>query len=343
MREVAVILGDGVGPELVKAMMRIVTATGAPLNMVPCEAGSDWYESHAGNSLIPDETWDVINSTQACFKGPTTTPGGPGSPRSVAVTIRQEKDLFANVRPIRTFPNTPRPLGDVDLVCVREATEGMYSGSEVQLSSDMYVALRKITKSASRRIAHFAFAEAEKRSWKTVVAIHKSNILKQTDGAFLNAVREAKNEYSTIELWEYHVDNVAQQLVKNPQVFNKSILLSTNLFMDILSEECAALVGSIGMSYSANFGDAYAMFEPAHGSAPKYQNLDKVNPTATVLAGAWMLDYLGLTRESAMIFNALQETVAEGNTTYDLGGALKTSQVTDCIMEKVEGSPDSAP
>jgi isocitrate dehydrogenase len=219
----------------------------------------------------------------------------------------------------------------------------MYAGSEVQLSGDMYVALRKITKSASRRIAHFAFSEAYKRSWTTVVAIHKSNILKQTDGAFLQAVREIKSEFSNIGLWEYHVDNVAQQLVKNPQIFNKSILLSTNLFMDILSEECAALVGSIGMIYSANFGDTYAMFEPAHGSAPKYQNLDKVNPTATVLAGAWMLDYLGLKRESAMIFNALQETVAEGKTTYDLGGALKTSQVTDCLIEKVEGGFDRAP
>lgn len=338
MQEVAVILGDGVGPELVKAMMRVVTATGASVNMIPCQAGSDWYESHPGNSLIPDETRDVINSTQACFKGPTTTPGGPGSLRSVAVTIRQEMDLYANVRPIRTFANTPRPLGDVDFVCIREATEGMYSGSEIQLSADMFIALRKITKSASRKIANFAFREAEKRKWKTVVAIHKSNILKQTDGAFLQAVREAKNDYPSIELWEYYVDNIAQQLVKNPQIFNESILLSTNLFMDIISGECAALVGSIGMIYSANFGDSYAMFEPAHGSAPKYQNLDKVNPTATVLAGAWMLDYLGSSRESAMIFDALQEVIAEGKTTYDLGGSLRTSQVVDCVINKVESS-----
>lgn len=336
MQDVAVILGDGVGPELVKATMRVMTATRAPVNMILCQAGSDWYESHAGDSLIPDETRDVINSTQACFKGPTTTPGGPGSPRSVAVTIRQEMDLYANVRPIKTFANTPRPLGDVDFVCVREATEGMYAGSEIQLSDDMFIALRKITKSASRKIAKFAFKEAKKRTWKTVVAIHKSNILKQTDGAFLQAVRETKNYYPSIDLWEYHVDNVAQQLVKNPQIFNESILLSTNLFMDIISEECAALVGSIGMIYSANFGDNYAMFEPAHGSAPKYRNLDKVNPTASVLAGAWMLDYLGNSHESTMIFEALKEVIAEGKTTYDLGGGLRTSQVVDCIIDKVE-------
>src|SRR5659263_532650 len=329
MQDVAVILGDGVGPELVKATMRVVTATGAPVNMILCQAGSDWYESHAGDSLIPDETRDVINSTQACFKGPTTTPGGPGSPRSVAVTIRQEMDLYANVRPIKTFANTPRPLGDVDFVCVREATE------------DMFVALRKITKSASRKIAKFAFKETQKRTWKTVVAIHKSNILKQTDGAFLQAVRETKNDYPSIDLWEYHVDNVAQQLVKNPQIFNESILLSTNLFMDIISEECAALVGSIGMIYSANFGDNYAMFEPAHGSAPKYRGLDKVNPTASVLAGAWMLDYLGSSHESSMIFEALQEVIADGKTTYDLGGDLRTSQVVDCIIEKIESHQKS--
>jgi isocitrate dehydrogenase (NAD+) len=341
MQDVAVILGDGVGPELVEATMRVVTATGAPVNMILCQAGRDWYESHAGDSLIPDETRDVINSTQACFKGPTTTPGGPGSPRSVAVTIRQEMDLYANVRPIKTFANTPRPLGDVDFVCVREATEGMYSGSELKLSADMFVALRKITKSASRKIAKFAFKETQKRTWKTVVAIHKSNILKQTDGAFLQAVRETKNDYPSIDLWEYHVDNVAQQLVKNPQIFNESILLSTNLFMDIISEECAALVGSIGMIYSANFGDNYAMFEPAHGSAPKYRGLDKVNPTASVLAGAWMLDYLGSSHESSMIFEALQEVIADGKTTYDLGGDLRTSQVVDCIIEKIESHQKS--
>jgi isocitrate dehydrogenase len=212
----------------------------------------------------------------------------------------------------------------------------MYSGSETQLSADMFIALRKITKSASRKIADFAFREADKRKWKTVVAIHKSNILKQTDGAFLQAVRETKSRYQNIELWEYHVDNIAQQLVKNPQIFNKSILLSTNLFMDIISEECAGLVGSVGMIYSANFGEGYAMFEPAHGSAPKYQNLDKVNPTATVLAGAWMLEYLGIARESALIFDAVNDVIAEGKTTYDIGGNLRTSEMVDCIVRQIE-------
>lgn len=329
-------MGDGVGPELVTAMLRTVTAAGAPLNMVPCQAGSDWYEMHGGDSLIPDETWDLLASTQACFKGPTTTPGGANSPRSVAVTIRQDLDLYANVRPIKTFPNTPCPLGAVDFVCVREATEGLYSGSEVQLSEDMHVAFRKITKTASQRIAQFAFKEAENRKWEKVVAIHKSNILKKTDGAFLQAVRQVKQEHDSVALWEYHVDNVAQQLIKNPQIFNESILLSTNLFMDIISEECAALVGSIGMIYSANFGDNYAMFEPAHGSAPKYRNLDKVNPTASILAGAWMLHYLGHSYESGLIFDAVTDVIARGMTTYDLGGHLRTSEMTNCVVRSVE-------
>ena len=338
MKKVAVITGDGVGPELVKAMMRVVNATGATLNMILCDAGTDWYETHGGETLIPDETWDVIRSTEACFKGPTTTPGGPRSPKSVSVTLRQRLNLYANVRPIKTFPNAPKPLGDVDFVCVREATEGMYHGSEVQLSDDMFIALRKITKSASKKIAKFAFEEANRRGWKTVVAIHKSNILKHTDGAFLDAVRETGNEYPHIEIWEYHVDNIAQQLIKNPQIFNQSMLLSTNLFMDIISEECAALVGSIGMIYSANIGDGYAMFEPAHGSAPRYKGLDRVNPTATILAGAWMLRYLGYNEESKLISDAVTETIAEGKTTYDLGGTLKTTEMTDWIVNKLESS-----
>src|SRR5665647_1494573 len=220
-------------------------------------------------------------SAESCISIPAYIPS-VASRIHTKSTAPRGLGVLANVRPIKTFANTPSPLGDVDFVCIREATEGMYAGIEMQLSADMFVALRKITKSASRKIAKFAFKETKKRTWKTVVAIHKSNILKQTDGAFLQAVREAKKDYPSIDLWEYHVDNVAQQLVKNPQIFNKSILLSTNLFMDIISEECAALVGSIGMIYSANFGDNYAMFEPAHGSAPKYRNLDKVNPTASV-------------------------------------------------------------
>jgi isocitrate dehydrogenase (NAD+) len=330
----AVIKGDGVGPELVDAMFKVMEAAGTGVEFITCDAGSTWWEQHGGNSLIPDETWDILDSSDACYKGPTTTPGIVGAPRSVAVSIRQKYDLYANVRPIKTFPNTPRPLGDVDFVCVREGTEGLYIGEEVRLTDDVAIAIRKITRTASGKVARYAFEEAKRRKYDAVVPIHKSNILRRTCGLFLEEVNKAAANYPGIEVWEYHIDNIAQQLIKNPQIFNNKILLSTNLFMDVLSEECSALVGSIGLIYSANMGDNFAMFEPAHGSAPKYAGMDKVNPVATVLAGAWMLGYLGESEQSAAIFRATERVISEGKyLTYDLGGNAKLSEMTDVIAK----------
>lgn len=332
-KKVAVIKGDGVGPELTGLMMKTVKAAGSKAGFVECEAGAGYWEKHGGSSLIPEETWKALSKTDACFKGPTTTPGGAGSPKSVAVSIRQKFDLYANVRPIKSYKGTPAPLGEVDFVCVREGTEGLYVGEEVQITDDVFIAIRKITRPSCRRIAKYAFEEVKRRKWKSVVAIHKSNILKKTDGAFLEECQKVKKDYPGIELEEYHVDNVAQQLVKNPTNYNKKVLLSTNLFMDILSEECSSLVGSIGLIYSANIGDKYAMFEPAHGSAPKYAGLDKVNPVATVLAGAWMLDYLGEKKQSQAIFKAAGNVIAENkHVTYDLGGKARSSQMVDAII-----------
>lgn len=334
-KKAAVIKGDGVGPELVNSMLRVVEAVGTNVEFIMCEAGVQWWETHGGDSLIPEETWDVLSSTDAAFKGPTTTPGGAGSPKSVAVSIRQRFDLYANVRPIKSFPNTQKPLGDVDFVCVREGTEGLYFGKEVQLTDDVFIAIRKITRPACQKVARFAFEEAVRRGWKSVVAIHKSNILKLTCGTFLEEVRKVSEDYP-VELEEYHIDNAAQQLIKNPQIFNQKILLSTNLFMDILSEECSALVGSIGLIYSANIGDAYAMFEPAHGSAPKYAGQDKVNPVATVLAGAWLLEHLGEKENSKAIFEATEKVISDGKyVTYDLGGSARSSKMVDAIIRKL--------
>jgi len=334
-KKVAVIKGDGVGPELIDAALKVLEVTNPDIETIVCDAGMEWWEKHGGDSLIPDETWDVLRETDACFKGPTTTPSGEGTPKSVAVSIRQGLNLYANVRPIKTFPNTPKPLGDVDFICVREGTEGLYSGLETK-EDDTYIAFRKITKSASEKIAKFAFEEAKRRGWKTVVAIHKSNILKLTCGAFLEAVRRVGENYPDIEIETYHIDNMAQQLIKNPQLFNNKVLLSTNLFMDILSEECSALIGSIGLVYSANFGDDYAMFEPAHGSAPKYKGMDKVNPTATILAGAWMLDYLGEKEGANAIFKATEKIISEGKVTYDLGGKAALSEMAGEIAKRAE-------
>jgi isocitrate dehydrogenase len=198
------------------------------------------------------------------------------------------------------------------------------------------IAFRKITRGPSEKLAKTAFEEAKRRSWTKTFAITKQNILKETDGLFMEATRDVHKDYPEITLEEYFIDNFAQQLIKNPQRFNQSIVFGTNLFMDIISEEVSALVASIGCIYSANFGDDYAMFEPAHGSAPQYKGKDKVNPTATILAGAWLLDYLGERKKSEAIFRATEAVIAEGKkVTYDLGGNARLSEMASAIADRV--------
>lgn len=335
VKSVALIRGDGTGPELVDAMLKVLNATKPKIQFVSCDAGLEWWQKHGGDSFIPKETWEILEKTDACFKGPTTTLRGLETPKSVAVSIRQKFDLYANVRPIKTFPGITRPLGDVDFICVREATEGLYSGLDYRITEDSAITIRRITRHASERIARYAFTLAKQKGWNKIVAIHKGNICKETDGLFMEAVTTVAKQFPDIALEEYFIDNLAQQLVKNPQRFNQNILLSTNLFMDIISEEAAGLIGSIGCVYSANIGDKYALFEPAHGSSPKYKGLDKVNPTATILAGAWMLEYLGEEKKAAAIFKATEAIIAEGKTiTYDLGGSAKTSEMANAIAKK---------
>lgn len=334
MKTVALIKGDGTGPELVAAMLLVLKASGAKARFVACEAGAEWWERHGGPSMIPEETWRTLEDADCCFKGPTTTLTAPGSPRSVAVSIRQRFDLYANVRPIKTFPNHVGPLGKVDFVMVREGTEGLYSGIEYKLSDDAAVAIRLITRDKSTKVTRFALEEAKRRGWKKVVVICKANILKVTDGIFLEAARKNAEAYHGIEIEELFVDNFSQQLVKNPQRFDRNVVVGTNLFMDILSEEASGLVGSIGMIYSGNFGDGYAMFEPAHGSTPKYAGKDKVNPTATVLSAAWMLDYIGEKRAGKSIFDATMKVVSSGEeVTYDMGGSSGTSAMAEAIAK----------
>ena len=330
--KVALIKGDGTGPELIDSMVHVFRAVGTNVDLIHCEGGSEWWQSNGGDSFIPPETWEILESADACFKGPTTTPPIPGTPRSVAVSIRQKFELYANVRPIKTFPNQAGPLGEVEFVCVREATEGLYSGIEIRFDEGTAIAIRKITRRGSLRVAEKAFQMAKERDWKKLIAITKRNILKETDSVFIDAVNDVGQRYPTIEVEEYFIDNLTQQLVKNPQRFNQNILLSTNLFMDVVSEEASALIGSIGCVYSGNIGDKYAMFEPAHGSSPKYKGMDKVNPTATILSGAWMLRYLGEKDLGDAIFKAADEVIRDGNDlTYDLGGVGSTSKMADAI------------
>jgi isocitrate dehydrogenase len=334
---VALIKGDGVGPELVNAMLKVLEASGTNLELITVDAGYEWWERNGGDSFIPPETWEVLKSSKACYKGPTTTIPKPGLPKSVAVSIRQAFNLYANVRPIKTLPNHEGPLGSVDFVCVREATEGLYSGIEFKLSDDIAIAVRKISRHASLKVARHAFNEAKKRGWKKIVVITKRNILRETDTMFIESVNEVGKDFQDIEVEEYFIDNFSQQLVKNPQRFNQNVVLSTNLFMDIISEEASGLIGSIGCVYSANIGDNYAMFEPAHGSAPKYKGMNKVNPTATILSGAWMLDYVGEKERAKAIFDATYEVIAEGKyVTYDLGGNAGTQEMAEEIAKKVK-------
>jgi isocitrate dehydrogenase (NAD+) len=336
-KKIALIRGDGTGPELVEAMLKVLKASGTRAEFIQCDAGLEWWEKHGGHSLVPEETLNILDHTDACFKGPTTTPWTPGSPRSVAVTIRQRYQLYANVRPVKTYKGHVSPLGEVEFVCVREATEGMYSGIEYRLTNDVAIGIRKITRTASERIAEFTFSEAERRGWSKVLAINKGNILKETDGIFMEAVHEVAKKHPSVDLEESFIDNFSQQLIKNPQKYNKYVLLSTNLFMDILSEEASGLIGSIGVVYSANFGEKYAMFEPAHGSSPKYKGLDKVDPTATILSGAWMLGYIGEEAGSKSIFKATTEVIEEGkHVTYDLGGNSSTTEMTEEIARRVK-------
>lgn len=336
-KKAALIRGDGVGPELADAVMRIHEAVGSEIEIIPVEAGYEWWLKQGGDSLIPRETWEVLEQSNAVLKCPTTTPPEIKHLRSVAVSIRQRFDLYANIRPIKTIGGIKGRLGPVDLICVREATEGLYSGIDVRLAPDTAIAIRKISRRQSTRVARKAFEIARENGWKKVVVVTKRNILKETDGLFIEAIQEVAKDYPEISWEEYFIDNMAQQLIKNHERFNQTVILGTNLFMDIISEAAAALVASIGMVYSANMGDDYAMFEPAHGSAPKYKGMNKVNPTATILSYAWMIGYLGEKDKMNAIFRAVEGVVAEGrHVTYDLGGSASTMEMTEAIAKKIE-------
>lgn len=331
-KSAVIIKGDGTGPELVNAMVHVLEVCNSKIKLIPCEAGSEWWTKNGGTSYISAEVWKLLENSDACFKGPTTTIPTSNAPRSVAVSIRQKFNLYANVRPIKTYKNSAHEL---DFICVREATEGLYSGIEFKIGDDAAIAVRKITRKKCEAVVGHGFKLAAEKEFKKIYVITKRNILKETDGIFWNAVQDIQSEFKEIAVEEYYIDNMTQQLVKNPDRFNKSILLSTNLFMDIVSECASGHVGSIGNIYSGNYGDNYAMFEPAHGSAPKYAGQDKVNPVATILSGALMAKYLGEGEICNAIFTATEETINEGKfLTYDLGGSSSLSQMANEIANR---------
>ena len=246
-KKTAIIKGDGIGPEVVDSMLHVLKECNSQMEIINCEAGSEQWEKNGckDESYIPDVTMETLKESDACFKGPTTTIPKPGAPRSVAVTLRQKFELFSNVRPIRTYQRLT-PDRSLDFVCFREATEGLYSGIEVEISDDDAIAIRQITRSNCRRFISSAADWAKKYDIKKMVAITKRNILKKTDGIFWSEMENCIKENPGIALEEIYIDNMAQQLVVNPEQFNNSILLSTNLFMDIISELASGIVGSIG-------------------------------------------------------------------------------------------------
>lgn len=332
-KKAAVMKGDGIGPEVVDAMLKVLKECNVQSEIILCEAGSEQWDKNGrkDKSYIPEDTIKILEESDACFKGPTTTIPVPNAPRSVAVTLRQKFELYSNIRPTKTYDRLT-PNRKLDCVCFREATEGLYTGIEAQITEDAAIAIRKITRQGCSRFLNSAMDWANRYNMKKMVAITKRNILKQTDGIFWQEAQRAV-EGTNVELSEIYIDNMAQQMVVAPEQFNGAVLVSTNLFMDIISELASGLVGSIGLIYSANMGDNFAMFEAAHGSAPQFAGQNKVNPTATVLSGAWMAEYLGETDIRNAIFNATEKVINEGNlVTWDIGGNASTTQMTDAII-----------
>lgn len=334
-KKAAIMKGDGIGPEIVDAMLHVLKSCNTKTEMILCDAGSEQWEKNArrDTTYIPESTMKLLGETNACFKGPTTTIPIPNAPRSVAVTLRQKFELYSNIRPIKTYQRIS-PNKELDFVCFREATEGLYTGIEFKISEEASIAIRKITRHGSSRFINSAFAWAKQYNLKKIVAITKRNILKVTDGMFWEEVEKATRANPGIVVEELYIDNMTQQLVIKPEQFNGSVLISTNLFMDIISELASGIIGSIGLVYSANMGDSYAMFEAAHGSAPSFKGQNKVNPTAAILSGAWMLEYLGERHIKEAIFSATEQVINEGKyVTFDIGGNASTSKMAEVIAQ----------
>lgn len=327
------IKGDGVGPEAVDCMLKILKDCNIQSELILCDAGSEQWDKKGRKdpTYIPESTMNVLEDADACYKGPTATLPVPNAPRSVAVTLRQKFNLYANIRPCKSYKRIT-PNRNLDFVCFREATEGLYTGIETAITEDSAIAIRKISRHGCERFINSAVSWAQKYQLKKMVAITKRNILKQTDGIFWGEAQKGAKRIPELQLKEIYIDNMAQQMVINPEQFNSSILVSTNLFMDIISELASGLIGSIGLIYSSNMGDNFAMFEAAHGSAPDIAGQNKVNPTATVLSGAWMAEYLGEAHIKEAIFAATEQVINEGKTvTADIGGNASTIQMSNAI------------
>jgi len=335
---VTLIPGDGTGPELVAAARRVLEATGVPFEWDVQQAGAGIVDQHG--TPLPEAVLDSIGANKVALKGPITTPVGTGF-RSVNVAIRKALDLYANLRPARSMQGIRGYYEGVDLVVVRENTEGLYAGIEHDVIPDVAAeSIRVITRRGSERVVRFAFKYARANGRRKVTAVHKANILKATDGLFLRVAREVAEDYPDVAFEDRIVDNMCMQLVQRPHEYD--VLVLPNLFGDIVSDLCAGLVGGLGVSPGANFGDEMAVFEPVHGSAPKYAGQNKVNPTATILSGALMLRHLGEVEAARRVEKAVAAVIAEGRyVTYDLKPrrddptAVGTQEMADAIVAAI--------
>lgn len=331
---ITVIRGDGIGPEIMDATLHVLEALGAGLNYEEADAGLVALEKHG--DLLPQATLDSISRNKVALKSPLTTPVGEGF-SSINVALRRKFDLYANVRPAISFPNTKSrfPMG-VDLITVRENTEGAYIGEGQSISEDGETALltQKITRKGSERIVRYAFELARATGRKKITLVHKANILKTTSGLFLKVGREVATQYPDIECNEMIVDNTCMQLVMKPEQFD--IICTTNLFGDIISDLCAGLVGGLGLAPGANIGKDAAIFEAVHGSAPDIAGKGIANPCALLLGAAQMLDHIGQSQNAERLRKAIVATLeAKDNLTPDLGGSGTTMSFAQAIASRV--------
>ncbi|MEE3349084.1 MAG: isocitrate/isopropylmalate dehydrogenase family protein [Candidatus Gastranaerophilaceae bacterium] len=327
MKTITLINGDGIGPEISDAVVKIIDAAGLKIDWDVQTAGADVIDREG--TPLPARVLESVRKNKVALKAPVTTPIGKGF-RSVNVQLRKELDLYANLRPCKNLPNVKTVFSDVDLVVVRENTEDLYAGIERQVDENTAESIKIITKKASERICKFAFDYAVKNNRNEVCVVTKANIMKLSDGLFLNTFREVSQAYSQISAREILVDNLCMQLVQKPSQFD--VLVLPNLYGDIVSDLCAGLIGGLGVAQGANIGTDCAVFEPVHGSAPDIKGQNKANPTALLLSAIEMLRYINEFDYAKKIEAALFKTLKQNICTPDLGGSADTLTFTDAVI-----------
>lgn len=330
MHKITLVNGDGIGPEISESVMKIIKASGLSIDWDIQTAGADVIEKEG--TPLPQRVLDSIRQNKVALKAPVTTPIGKGF-RSVNVQLRKDLDLYANLRPCKNLPGINTRFDNVDLIVVRENTEDLYAGVEEQIDSNTAHSIKIITRKASERICKFAFEYASKNNRHEVCCVTKANIMKLSDGLFLESFRNVASQYPNIHSREILVDNLCMQLVQDPSRFD--VLVLPNLYGDIVSDLTAGLIGGLGVAQGANIGIDCAVFEPVHGSAPDIKGQNKANPTALLMSAIEMLKYIGEYSYAERIEKALFKTLADGNKTADIGGNLSTTEFTDVVISNL--------